>query len=74
VVVNLLIIKPAQKPFPSKLGKNSGERILKLRLKRMISDILQKFMSFREVFLYTASEHFIINSNVQNNVLHAFLE
>jgi hypothetical protein len=42
--------KPAKQPYPSKLGKNSGERILKLGLKRMISDIILKFMSFREVF------------------------
>jgi hypothetical protein len=73
VVVNLLVIKPAKQPYPSKLGKNSGERILKLRLKR-ISDIILKFMSFREVFFYSASEQFIINSNVRNCVLHAFLE
>jgi hypothetical protein len=74
VAVNHFVGTPAQKPFLSKAGKNSGERILNLRLKEMKSDILLKFLSLREVFFYTASERFIINSDLQNSVLHAFLE
>jgi hypothetical protein len=33
MVVNLFVSKPAQKLFLLKVGKNSGERILNLRLK-----------------------------------------
>jgi hypothetical protein len=51
ITVNLFVSRPLQKYLPSRVGKNSGERSLNLRLKRMKHNTLQKFLSLREAFL-----------------------
>ena len=65
---------PLQKPFSSTLSKNSEDRSLKLRLRKMKNNTLLKFMSFRGLFLFhTAWKRFIINRVIHCIVLHALL-
>jgi hypothetical protein len=55
VVVNLSVSKPSHIPFPRALGKNSEERSLILRVKRIEYNMLQNFahlafLLYRSIF------------------------
>jgi hypothetical protein len=58
VVVNLFVSRSSHNPSPKAMVKNSGERRLNFRVKRMKYDTILNFLSLRK-FIFVLTENIL---------------